>query len=323
MIYLELDDSEAAYDSLQIALPLNQRAGNHYASLSCMSILAYVSVARGALHQVVANLEQGLLWIGEWSRKDGRRSRSARMLAILRREMGLVQYERNELKQAAENLKKACDYFELAQSWLRLNCWAHLVDLHLALGEVDRALGYYGRLKRFCLRPGLELPTIPVGATLARRSLMLSRTRPDLDHLFAEASEKLQNPDCHYSFPEYRERLVLAAKGSPGPENEARFAQLLRESIDLGIISRRQARETFSRYFDPEFYAVKSESRSSCSSLRNKEDLYAAMRVELGYKREGMLDMLDDEERFRQAQHYYNDLYMVFEAVSAACTQSL
>lgn len=145
----------------------------------------------------------------------------------------------------------------------------------------------------------------------------------NVDHLFAEASEKLRNTACHYSFPEYRERLVLVAKGSPGPENEARFAGLLRESIELGIISRRQGQETFSRYFDPEFYVVKSEPRSSCSSLRDKEALYAAMRAELADKREGMLEILDDEERFRKAQHYYNDLNMVFEAVSAACTQSL
>ena len=73
----------------------------------------------------------------------------------------------------------------------------------------------------------------------------------------------------------------------------------------------------------PEFYAVKSEPRSSCSSLRDKDVLFAAMRSELAYKREGMLEILDDEARFRQAQNHYNDLNMVFEAVSAACQQAL
>ena len=145
----------------------------------------------------------------------------------------------------------------------------------------------------------------------------------NIDHLFAEVSENLGNRVCHYSFPEYRERLLQAAKGSPGPENEARFAGLLRESVERGIISKRQARETFSRYFDPEFYVVKTEPRSSCSSLREKETLYAAMRSELAYKRTGMLEILDDESRFRQAQHHYNDLTMVFEAVDAACSQPL
>ena len=110
-----------------------------------------------------------------------------------------------------------------------------------------------------------------------------------------------------------------AAKGDPGPENEARFAGLLRQSIDLGVISKRQGQELFSRYFDSEFYVVKAEARSSCSSLRDKDALYAEMRLELADKREGMLEVLADQERFRQAQHYYSDLNMVFDAVNAAC----
>ena len=145
----------------------------------------------------------------------------------------------------------------------------------------------------------------------------------NVDQLFAEASARLRDGSCHYSFPRYRDQLVAAAKGAPGPENEARFAELLRESIELGIISKKQGQETFSRYFDPEFYVVKSEARSSCSSLRSKERLYAEMRTELAYKREGMLDILNDEERFRKAQNYYQDLNIVFDAVDAACTQEI
>ena len=101
----------------------------------------------------------------------------------------------------------------------------------------------------------------------------------NVDRLFAEVSEKLESPSCHYSFPGYRDRLVAAAKGAPGPENEARFAGLIRQVIDQGVISKRQGQELFSQYFDPEFYVVKSEARSSCSSLRNKDSMFAAMRM--------------------------------------------
>lgn len=145
----------------------------------------------------------------------------------------------------------------------------------------------------------------------------------NVERLFEEASGKLRDSACHYSYPEYRQQLVAAAKGSPGPENEARFAELVRESIDLGVISRRQGQELFSQYFDPEFYAVKDEARSSCTSLRQREELDTLMRRELEYKREGMLEMLDDEQRFRQAQHYYNDLHVIFDAVEAACLQDV
>ena len=145
----------------------------------------------------------------------------------------------------------------------------------------------------------------------------------NVDRLFAEVADKLQDRNCHYSYPEYREQLLSAAKGSPGVENEARFAGMLRQSIDQGVISKRQGQALFSQYFDAEFYAVKAEPRSSCSSLRQKEHLYAAMREELAYKREGMLDILGDENRFRQAQQHYSDLHQVFDAVEVACTQDL
>lgn len=143
----------------------------------------------------------------------------------------------------------------------------------------------------------------------------------NVDRLFAQVSAKLEDSSCHYFYPQYRENLLSAAKGAPGPENEARFATLLRESIDRGVISKRQGQELFSQYFDPEFYAVKSEPRSSCSSLRRKDELYAAMREELADKREGMLEILDDEDRFRQAQRHYSDLNLVLDAVDVACTQ--
>ena len=145
----------------------------------------------------------------------------------------------------------------------------------------------------------------------------------NVDQLFAEVSDRLSDARCHYSYADYRERLLGVAKGSPGPENEQRFAALLRESIDLGVISRRQGQEIFSQYFDPEFYTVKSEARSSCTSLRQRDQLKVAMRQELDYKRMGMLEILDDEARFRKAQHYYNDLNVVFDAVDAACTQAI
>jgi hypothetical protein len=145
----------------------------------------------------------------------------------------------------------------------------------------------------------------------------------NVDRLFREVADKLRDSNCHYSYPQYREQLLSAAKGAPGADNEARFAGLLRQSIDQGVISQRQGQALFSQYFDAEFYAVKAEPRSACSSLRKKEQLYAAMREELAYKREGMLDILGDEKRFRQAQQHYSDLHQVFDAVDVACTQAL
>ena len=47
------------------------------------------------------------------------------------------------------------------------------------------------------------------------------------------------------------------------------------------------------------------------------------MREELADKRLGMLEILDDEERFRQAQRHYSDLNLVFDAVGVACSEQV
>ena len=187
MGYLDLGHMKAANQAFQEALPLNQMTGSRYAALSCVYMLMNVAFIRGALNEAQANGERGQLWIDEWSRRKDRGRRPARMLAYIRQEIGLVQYERNKLNQSVTNLKKACDYFDLARSWLRLDAYAYLVDVYQAIGEVNRALDYLRKLKRLSLGLELSLTPIPVGAILAQRNLLLSQSRPDLDDLLAEA----------------------------------------------------------------------------------------------------------------------------------------
>lgn len=145
----------------------------------------------------------------------------------------------------------------------------------------------------------------------------------NIERLFDEAESKLADRSCHYQYEQIVGRLVAAAKESPGPENEERFAALLRSSIDRGVISKKQGRTLFSQYFDTEFYSVKAEPRNSCSALRNKDTMYASMKSELQMKREGLLEMLGDEPRFRQAQRHFADLRTVLDAVQVACSEAV
>jgi LuxR family maltose regulon positive regulatory protein len=212
--YLNLGQMEAAYQSLQSALPLNQRTGNRYGALSCIHHLIYVNLARGELNRAYANGETGLLWIEEWSSSEGRLRRPARMLAHSRWQMGRVQYERNDLNEAAGYLHKAIEYYELVGSWWRVQGYARLVDLHQALGDVTTALSYLQRLKHISLTPDLSLPDFPLAALIAERSLLLSRARPDLGDLFAEAvawgETSGLKPDDDIRYGQEYEYLTLA-----------------------------------------------------------------------------------------------------------------
>jgi LuxR family maltose regulon positive regulatory protein len=187
--YFELGQMKAAIKALESALTLNQQAGSRYPALACIQYLMRVDFARGALNRALANGDKGLFWIEEWSRAEGRYRQPARMLAHLRMQLGMVQYERNDLNQAAEYWHKATEYYELVGSWSRVQGYVRLVDLHHALGDVEAALGYWRKLKRISLTPGFSLPNIPWAAQIAERSLLLSRSRQDLDHLLADAVE--------------------------------------------------------------------------------------------------------------------------------------
>jgi len=212
--YFELGRMGAAYQALQNALPLNQQAGSRYAALACIQYLMYVDFARGALNRALANGEKGLFWIEEWSRSEGQRGRPARMLAHLRRQMSIVHYERNDLDQAAKGLNQATEYYELVQSWYRVDGYALLVGVHQALGDVEAALGYLRKLKHISLTPGLSLPNIPLAAWIAERSLLLGQLRPDLNDLFAQAVRWAETsglgPDDQFRYECEYEYLTLA-----------------------------------------------------------------------------------------------------------------
>jgi LuxR family maltose regulon positive regulatory protein len=212
--YLQLGQTEAAYQALQSALPLNQRAGNRYGALSCLYYMMWIDAECGALGRVITNGEKGLFWIEEWSGSGDRQRPPARLLAHIRRQMGIVLYERDDLDQAARYLRQASEYYELVGSWYRVQGYALLVDLYQALGDVETARGVLRKLVRTNLTPGLSLPDIPLAAIIAERSLLLSRFRPDPDDLFAQAAHWAETsglePDDEFRHEQEYDYLTLA-----------------------------------------------------------------------------------------------------------------
>jgi LuxR family maltose regulon positive regulatory protein len=189
MTYIKLGQMGAAWQALQGALPLNKQTGNRYGALSCLLYLMEMEMARGKLDQAARHAEMGITWIEEWSGPKDQMGRPVRMLAGLRRLMGIVQYERNDLEQATENFHKVYNYYELVQNRLRPIISLALIDLHQALGDKEKALAYLGKLKRIILSPGLSVPDFAVAAAITERNLLLNRLRPELSNLLAEAIE--------------------------------------------------------------------------------------------------------------------------------------
>jgi LuxR family maltose regulon positive regulatory protein len=209
-----LGQVENAHHYLQIALPLNQRAGLHYPALACLEYQMNTDFICGALNRARINGEKGFHWINEWSHVEGRERRPVRMLAHLRTEMGKLHYEWNDLNQAAMYWRKSREYYELVGSTNRVSNYLHLVDMHYALGDVEKALGYLGKVKRMRLSADFSIPVQHLEPQIINRNLLLSQSRPQLTDVFAETVSWAQtsglNPDDEFRYEQEYEYLTLA-----------------------------------------------------------------------------------------------------------------
>ncbi|MCJ7660894.1 MAG: LuxR C-terminal-related transcriptional regulator, partial [Anaerolineales bacterium] len=213
-MYNFLGQMESAHHYLEIALPLNQKAGTRYPILACLQYQMNVDFTCGALHRAGANGEKGLHWIDEWSHVEGQKRRPARMLAQLRVEMGKLHYEWNNLDQAARYWRKSIEYFEFVESYHRVSHYLNLVDLHQAMGDVEKALGYLGKVKRMRLPGKFSITVKHFDPQIVARNLLLSQSRPDRTDLFAEAVQWAESsglkPDDEFRYEQEYEYLTLA-----------------------------------------------------------------------------------------------------------------
>ena len=212
--YSFLGQVQSAHHFLRIALSLNQRTGLRYPALGCLEIQMNTDFTCGALHRARINGEKGLHWIEEWSYVQGFRRRPTRMLAQLRVEMGRLQYEWNNLEQAATYWRKACEYFELVGSYHRFTAFLYLVDLHHALGEKEKALHYLAKAKHMRLPGEFPIRVKLLDPQIATRNLLLNQFPSQQTYLLAEAEEWAQHSDLKtddkFRYEQEYEYLTLA-----------------------------------------------------------------------------------------------------------------
>ena len=137
------------------------------------------------------------------------------------------------------------------------------------------------------------------------------------------AQYNLENSRCMTSFDDYFDRLIALSRENPDANNKQAFADLIRSGIANGAISKREGMARFNAYFEPEFYSLKTDVRSNCVALSDRQNDMTELDSELLKKRIGLLEIMGNKDQSRQSQQFYQDLTVVMDAVRHSCDAAL
>ncbi len=125
---------------------------------------------------------------------------------------------------------------------------------------------------------------------------------------------------CGTYYEGYVSELINIAKENPAVENKKAFSDFLVSLSDQGIISKRQAKELYNRYFNVKFVSLDGEY-STCSQVCPVRDkVLLEMRQELLDKEIGLLQASNDKAGYYRADLLLKESEIVLEATCRACT---
>ena len=141
---------------------------------------------------------------------------------------------------------------------------------------------------------------------------------PNLEHALSAARFDLET-GCEHEFDAYFQRLLTIAEGDPKKENKASFSDFLLWSNDAGLLSKRQARETYNRYFGIKYVTLVSDYSVCSQTCPQQSDVMREMNRELGDKEQGLLKVSSDRLNYTRASNLYQETELVLEATCEAC----
>ena len=127
---------------------------------------------------------------------------------------------------------------------------------------------------------------------------------------------------CHAHFDRYYDDLLSIAEGDPKPENKRVFSEFLVWSSDKGLLSNRQAKEYYNRYFNVKFMSMKGDYNNCSHTCPNKQRVLFDMERELSDKERGLLRVSEDRDGYYRADRLYQEVELVLEATCTACAAS-
>ena len=171
------------------------------------------------------------------------------------------------------------------------------------------------RLLTLCL---LTVSLVLVGCTTPQTDECQLTVKPPLQSAMLVVEDKL-NTGCVYGFEGYMSDLLQLAVDNPAPENKRAFSDFLVRISDDGVISKRQAKSLYNRYFNIKFVSLTGDYNTCSQVCPTRNRVLADMRLELLDKETGLVKASSDATAYYRADQLLQEAELVLEATCRAC----
>ena len=125
---------------------------------------------------------------------------------------------------------------------------------------------------------------------------------------------------CAAHFDRYYDDLLRTAEGDPKPGNKRVFSEFLVWSADEGLLSQRQAKDHYNRYFNVKFMTLQCDYNNCSHTCPRRDRIMLDMERELSDKERGLLKVSLDNDGYYRADELLQEVELVLEATCTACS---
>lgn len=125
---------------------------------------------------------------------------------------------------------------------------------------------------------------------------------------------------CAAHFDRYYDDLLRTAEGDPKPGNKRIFSEFLVWSADEGLLSQRQAKDHYNRFFNVKFMTLQSDYNNCSHTCPRRDRIMLDMERELSDKERGLLKVSLDNDGYYRADELFQEVELVLEATCTACS---
>ena len=140
----------------------------------------------------------------------------------------------------------------------------------------------------------------------------------NLNSAISDVKSSLQG-GCAAHFDRFYDDLLNIAEGDPKPENKRIFSEFLVWASDEGLLSQRQAKDYYNRYFNVKFMSLAGDYNNCSHTCPRRTKVLMDMERELSDKERGLLKVSLDNAGYYRADELYQEVELVLEATCTAC----